>query len=213
MKRFLVKKKIIYLHNVFKILNTTNHIIFILFNFFLFFFLTDSLKKPMCSSLESSPFSSPASMEFASSSTLTSDFTTSNFYLPPFTITNNQIITTTNSPKFTTMKIEDSNGTVATTHTQMPPQLITSVPELIQINNNNQRYLKAATTTSNSTSSSSSFINQLYLPLTVNAGPVLMKSNQALPSVDTLLFSHSKLGIFNNRNLPKQATTAQHNLS
>lgn len=167
----------------------------------------------MCSSLESSPFSSPASMEFASSSTLTTnDFSTNNFYLPPFTIANNQIITT-NAP-ITAMRIEDCRGTVATAHTYLP-QLITTnvnVPDLIQINNNNQRYLKA-TSTSNSSNTNPSFINQLYLPLTVNAGPVLMKSNQALPSVDTLLFSNSKLGLFNNRNLPKQATTAQHNLS
>ncbi|KAM7362995.1 wings down [Cochliomyia hominivorax] len=173
-------------------------------------------KQSMCSSLESSPFSSPASMEFAPSSTLnTNDFTANNFYLPPFTIANNQIIST-NAP-ITTMRIEDDSG-----HTYLP-QLITtnvSVPELIQINNNNQRYLKATTATTSSNNSNTgtnnanpSFINQLYLPLTVNAGPVLMKSNQALPSVDTLLFSNSKLGLFNNRNLPKQATTAQHNLS
>lgn len=155
-------------------------------------------------------------MEFAPSSNLiTTDFTTNNFYLPPFTIANNQVITT-NSP-ITTMRIEDCRGTVATAHAYLP-QLITtnvSVPDLIQINNNNQRYLKATTTTSSSSSGNTnpSFINQLYLPLTVNAGPVLMKSNQVLPSVDTLLFSNSKLGLFNNRNLPKQATTAQHNLS
>ncbi|XP_023292208.2 serendipity locus protein H-1 [Lucilia cuprina] len=183
----------------------------------------DSIKKQsICSSMESSPFSSPASMEFAPSSTLTTtnDFTTNNFYLPPFTIGNNQIITT-NAP-ITAMRIEDCRGTVATAHTYLP-QLITtnvSVPDLIQINNNNQRYLKATSSTTNGGSNSvggnmnsSSFINQLYLPLTVNAGPVLMKSNQALPSVDTLLFSNTKLGLFNNRNLPKQATTAQHNLS
>lgn len=156
-------------------------------------------------------------MEFAPSSTInTNDFATNNFYLPPFTIANNQIMTTnTGGAPITTMRIEDVRG-----HTYLP-QLITTnvnVPELIQINNNNQRYLKAttATTSSNNTSNNNvnpSFINQLYLPLTVNAGPVLMKSNQALPSVDTLLFSNSKLGLFNNRNLPKQATTAQHNLS
>lgn len=163
--------------------------------------------------MESSPFSSPASMEFASSSTLANtDFSTNNFYLPPFTISNSQ----TNVP-ITTMRIQDSRGTVATAHTYLP-QLITSninVPELIQINNNNQRFLKSTTTTTTSSNNTnpSSFINQLYLPIAVNAGPVLMKSNQVLPSVDTLLFSNSKLGLFNNRNLPKQATTVQHNLS
>ncbi|XP_073818870.1 wings down [Musca autumnalis] len=185
----------------------------------------DSLKKSI-SSLESSPFSSPASMEFAPSSTVVTDFNPTNtFYLPQFTITNNQIITT-NSPTIVgSMKVEDSHST--TTGTRQVRQLVATningVPELIQITNSggNSRFVKANMTTTNGNSTTgnnnidntSSFINQLYLPLTVNAGPVLMKSHQALPSVDTLLFSHSKLALFNNRNLPKQATTAQHNLS
>lgn len=192
-----------------------------------FLLLIDSIKKSMCSSLESSPFSSPASMEFASSSTLASDFASNNFYLPPFTITSNQIRSSSiNTSIATTMKIENSHvmSGGATIHRVQVPQLVAanlSVPELIQISQNNQRQLRANLaaasnaniSSNNSGDNASSFINQLYLPLTVNAGPVLMKSHQALPSVDTLLFSHSKLGLFNNRNLPKQATTAQHNLS
>ncbi|XP_013101746.1 serendipity locus protein H-1 [Stomoxys calcitrans] len=181
----------------------------------------DSLKKSI-SSLESSPFSSPASMEFASSSTLAPDFTGNNFYLPQFTITNNQLLSTNSA--IATMKVEDTNATTRQVR-QLVATNINGVPELIQITNaGNARYLKTNIASSNSNTNSnnnnnnnndnaSSFINQLYLPLTVNAGPVLMKSHQALPSVDTLLFSHSKLALFNNRNLPKQATTAQHNLS
>uniref|UniRef100_A0A1A9W6M7 C2H2-type domain-containing protein n=1 Tax=Glossina brevipalpis TaxID=37001 RepID=A0A1A9W6M7_9MUSC len=167
----------------------------------------DSLKKNMCSSLESSPFSSPASMEFASSSSLlnttTADFVNSNFYLPSFSISN-QVVSNDNS------KIEQTLNSSITTEL---PQLIAtniSVPQLIQIDNrpsrsNNQTIVSSPKQT---------IINQVYLPLAVNASPtVIMKSNQALPSVDTLLFSHSKLGIFNGRSLTKQVSTAQHNLS
>ncbi|XP_075150842.1 wings down [Haematobia irritans] len=175
----------------------------------------DSVKKKI-SSLESSPFSSPASMEFGSS-TLSSDFSGNNFYLPQFTITNNQLISTNSS--IATMKVEDTSHATRQVR-QLVATNINGVPELIQITNSgNTRYLKTNIASSNSNNTinnndnASSFINQLYLPLTVNAGPVLMKSHQALPSVDTLLFSHSKLALFNNRNLPKQATTAQPNLS
>ncbi|XP_061397573.1 serendipity locus protein H-1 [Musca vetustissima] len=186
----------------------------------------DSIKKSI-SSLESSPFSSPASMEFATSQTSANDFNPTNtFYLPQFTITNNQIISN-NSPTIAgSMKVEDSNN-ATTAATRQVRQLVATningVPELIQLTNSsggNSRFVKSNMVSNVNNSSSttgndntSSFINQLYLPLTVNAGPVLMKSHQALPSVDTLLFSHSKLALFNNRNLPKQATTAQHNLS
>lgn len=152
-------------------------------------------------------------MEFAPSSTLSSEFVGSNFYLPQFTITNNQLISTNSAAS---MKVEDSQTTRQVR--QLVATNINGVPELIQITNNGNspRFMKSSSnisSTSSGNDNTSSFINQLYLPLTVNAGPVLMKNHQALPSVDTLLFSHSKLALFNNRNLPKQATTAQHNLS
>lgn len=162
----------------------------------------------MCSSLESSPFSSPASMEFASSSTLlnttTAEFVGNNFYLPSFSISN-QVVSNDNG------KIEQTSNSSITTEL---PQLIAtniSVPQIIQVDNRPSRSNDQTIVSS----PKQTIINQVYLPLAVNASPaVIMKSNQALPSVDTLLFSHSKLGIFNGRGLTKQvATTAQHNLS
>ncbi|XP_030369684.1 serendipity locus protein H-1 [Scaptodrosophila lebanonensis] len=127
-----------------------------------------------CPSLESSPFSSPASIELAAVSTShnvqattgNGSRSTNNYYLPAFTL--------------------NAQG-----------QLVAGVNKLAT----------STTTAAGSNSSSSS-----GTPATVSVVnmPLLVRSNQMLPSVDTLLFT-SQTG--NRFFTGKAATTSSHNMT
>ncbi|XP_037942498.1 uncharacterized protein LOC119675372 [Teleopsis dalmanni] len=174
------------------------------------FLLNGANQRLICSSLESSPFSSPASIELSSTKLpltcppFQSEIANGNLFFLPSTVA-------VNNSNVVPIKLQnDMDNAASISNVNIDSPLLPQLPSM-------QFEDEQLPSHHTSTQTSQLLLNQLYLPMTVSM-PFMMQSNQMLPSVNTLLFTtpNSNNYLYGNNDVPTTAattTTAQQNLT